>query len=139
MKRAVFDNWLFMAIASSGALRVRALDTISLLIPGKDLFSAAFSTYPPARRSRPIDASICALKCIISRAESLLLVLHTHIYSLTIYQRTNEQSDAHNAMIHTKLSRAQRRDTQGLSPSDIRTHIGTQSLKFALHSGFSEA
>jgi hypothetical protein len=42
MKRAVFDDWLLMAIATSCALRVRAMDTISLLISGEDFFGAPF-------------------------------------------------------------------------------------------------
>lgn len=83
MKRIVFDNWFLMAVAAVGAIRIRALDSIPILISGKDFFvRAALSTHSPARRSWSIDVCICALTdafhiTSLCRAESPL-----HIHSL---------------------------------------------------------
>jgi hypothetical protein len=62
MKRAVFDNGLLMAIATPRALRIRALAHLPLLVPGKDFFGAALAAHPLARRPRPTNTCLCALK-----------------------------------------------------------------------------
>lgn len=51
MKHLVFDNWFLMAVATLVAIRVRALDPIPILIPGKDLVRAALPTHSSARRT----------------------------------------------------------------------------------------
>ena len=50
MKHLVFDNWFLMAVATLDAIRIRALDSLPLLISGKDFVRAAFSAHSPARR-----------------------------------------------------------------------------------------
>ena len=84
MKRAVFGNWFLMAIASSGTLRVRTLERLPLLISGEDFLGAALSTYSPARRSRSIDACVCALKSSHIPPSQTSPPMHT----LTIYEQT---------------------------------------------------
>jgi hypothetical protein len=63
MKHIVFDNGLrIMADLSSGVLRVRRLEALSLLISREDFLSAAIRAHPPSRRSRSVDGFFCALK-----------------------------------------------------------------------------
>jgi hypothetical protein len=134
MKHIVFDNWLLMAIATSCPLRIRALDQLSLLIPGEDFLGAAFSTHPPPRRSRPIDARICALKSssILPSRSPLPQNLHTlHTLTTHMNERTSERNETRDAMILTKLSKAQRGNTQGSNPH-MNTHLGTKPLKFCI-------
>jgi hypothetical protein len=81
-----------MAIDPPRALRVRALDTLSLLVSGKNVFSATFATYTPPRRSRPIDASICAIEHHIlepNPSSSTYILLQS---LFTKYERTNERN-----------------------------------------------
>ncbi len=63
MKRIVFDNWLFMAIVNSSALRVWPLEAVSFLIPGKDVLCTAVRTHPSTRRPRSINVVVCPLTC----------------------------------------------------------------------------
>lgn len=63
MKRIVFGNGLrIMADLSSGVLRLRRLEALSLLISREGLLGAAIRTHPPSCRSRSIDGFFCALK-----------------------------------------------------------------------------
>jgi len=135
MKRVVFDNWILMAIATSRALRIRALDELSLLISGEDFLGAAFATHPPARRSRPIDACVCALKTDSSHhspSRSTLPPNAIIYFSTLTTHKTNETRDA---MILTKLLKAQNKGYTRVEPTHeyISRHT---PLKFALHSGF---
>jgi hypothetical protein len=93
MKHIVFDNWLLMAITSSSAIRIRALDTISLLVSGKEFIGAALSTHSPARRSRSNDAQIGTLKVDhLPGAKHLL-----HIHTLTTHEPTNDYARCHDS------------------------------------------
>jgi hypothetical protein len=126
MKHIVFDNWLLMAIAATSAIRIRALDTIPLLVSGKDFIGAALSTYSPARRSRSNDAQIGTLK-----VDHLPEPNTPYIYILS--RRTNGRTITRDAMILTKLSKAQRRDTKRVEPhTQMNTHLGTQVFEICI-------
>ena len=63
MKHIVFGNGLcIMADLSSGVLRLRRLEALSLLISREDFLGAAIRTHPPFRRSRSVDGFFCALR-----------------------------------------------------------------------------
>ena len=110
MKHIVFDNWLLMAIASSSAIRIRALDTIPLLVSGKELVSATLSTHSPARRSRSNDAPIGTLKVDHLPGAKHLLYIHT----LAAHERTNDYARCHDS--HEVIEGAMNGHKKGRNP-----------------------
>lgn len=131
MKHTVFGNGLcIMADLFTGLLRVRRLETLSLLISRKDFLGAAFRTHPTSRGSRSIDGFLCALRVI-----SPILESNTYITRHETNNRTNQRTnDTRDAMILTKLSKAQRRNTQGGSGLTSNTHMIIGSRHFVTES-----